>query len=212
MPHERAFPALVLALSSLAACADPPAAPVAPVRVAAPLAAAPRTAPAAESPRSALAVEAELTAPRELRDPFRSYVPTVAVPTAADEGDQLLGHLTLADLRLLAVVAMDREPVAMVGDPSGFGTTLRRGMFVGRAEVIHRDDVDYAVRWRVARITPSHLRRDADGRLTDAPAEVVFERADPTGRGLPAERALTLAPAERARLPGSFRLASLARR
>ncbi|MDB4931728.1 MAG: Type pilus biosis protein PilP [Myxococcaceae bacterium] len=211
MSHECAFPALVLALASLAACADPPAAPVAPVRVVTPLVAAPRTAPSTESPRAALAVAADLSPPRELRDPFRAYVPIFAVPVEVD-GDQLLGQLTLADLRLLAVVSMDREPVAMVGDPSGFGTTLRRGMFVGRAEVIHRNDVDYAVRWRVARITASHLRRDADGRLGDAPAEVVFERADPTGEGLPSERTLTLAPAERGRLPGSFRLASLARR
>ncbi|MDO9018346.1 MAG: hypothetical protein Q8S73_36170 [Deltaproteobacteria bacterium] len=86
MPHDHAFPALVLALCSLAACADP--------------------------------------AP-----------PPVVLPSAVDD-DQLLGHLGLADLRLLAVVASAQGPLAMVADPSGFGTTLRRGMFVGRPDVV----------------------------------------------------------------------------
>jgi hypothetical protein len=99
-------------------------------------------------------------------------------------------------------VASADGPIAMVSDASGWGTTLRRGMRVGRPELVRDRDVDYSVRWRVARIDPSHLSRGA---------EVVFEQDDPTGRHLPRERSLTLSPAERTAMRGTFRLASAAR-
>lgn len=205
MPHEHAFQALVLALSCVAACSDPLAPPPNTASTAPRLAiAVSRPTVTAEAPRPAVAADLQEAG---FRDPFRSFAPTLAAPPTTD-GEQLLGDLALADLRLLAVVVSAHEPVAMVTDPSGFGTTLRRGMFVGRPEIVHRDDVEYAVRWRVARITSSHLRRDHEGRLTEAPAEMVFERADPTGSGLPTERSLTIVPPQRERLPGSFRLAS----
>ncbi len=144
-----------------------------------------------------------------LRDPFWVPPSRVTPPIVADE-DSPLHDVAIGDLRLLAVVASSDGPIAMVADPSGWGVTVRRGMRVGRREVVRDRDVDDAVRWRVARIHPSHLRREADGRLHPSAAEVVFELEDPTRPGAPRERSLTLEPAARAAMRGTFRLASVA--
>lgn len=206
---SRTFPlsALVLSLLSIAACREEPTPLPTATRVSTPARvarAAPVAAPAVEAPAP--------TAFREgptLRDPFR--VPSTVVPPPADlDDDSPLHDVAIGDLRLLAVVAASDGPVAMVADSSGWGVTIRRGMRVGRREIVRERDVDYAVRWRVARINPSHLSRGADGRLTESAAEVVFEQDDPTGRNVPVERSLTLAPAARAAMRGTFRVASAA--
>lgn len=203
--------ALMLSLLSMAACREQPPAPSRAARITAPqpheLRERPPTAtePRADAPSA--------TAFREgptVRDPFRVMLPTVVVPPTVTDDDSPLHDVSLGELRLLAVVASADGPVAMVSDAPGWGTTLRRGMRVGRREVVRDRDVDYSVRWRVARINPSHLSRGADGRLSESAAEVVFEQDDPTGRRLPLERSLTLAPTGRTAMRGTFRLASAA--
>jgi hypothetical protein len=100
-----------------------------------------------------------------------------------------IDDLTLDDLHLIAVVASQQGPTAMVTTPSGQGVSLRRGMYVGRAEPARAGEM---ARWRVARITPSRLRSEPDGRLVESPADVVFERPAPgTPTGVE-ERSLAL--------------------
>lgn len=209
---SRTFPlsALALALLATTACREEPAPLPTATRVATRPAREARPAPAPAAPAAEEPTPAAFHESPTVRDPFRVTSPVVPPPRTDDDSSTPLGDVAIGELRLLAVVAATDGPVAMVADASGWGTTIRRGMRVGRREVLRDQDVDYAVRWRVARINPSHLRRDAEGRLTESAAEVVFEQDDPTGRTIPRERTLTLAPAERAAMRGTFRLASAA--
>ena len=210
---SRTFPlsALMLSLLSMSACREEPS-PLPPAaRITAPRRREVRERPpAATEPRTDAPPAAAFREGPTVRDPFRVMLPSIVVPPTIADDDSPLHDVSLGELRLLAVVASADGPVAMVADASGWGTTLRRGMRVGRREVVRDRDVDYSVRWRVARINPSHLSRGADGRLSESAAEVVFEQDDPTGRHLPLERSLTLAPAGRTAMRGTFRLASAA--
>ena len=110
--------------------------------------------------------------------------------------DVKLGRYSLDDLTLVAIIIGTDSPYAMVKDPSGTGTILRRGMYVGRSEIIHAMNTrgsDYAVNWRVARITPARLRRMPDGQFEEVPAELVFERQNPLDPSVQVvERAISL--------------------
>jgi hypothetical protein len=131
--------------------------------------------------------------------PDEAPAATDGAPSAAvDAGSPSIDEVTLDELRLIAVVSVRGAPAAMVTLPSGHGVTLRRGMYVGRPERV-RLSLDAGaltpvVRWRVARITPSRLRREPDGRLAEAPADVVFERTDPAADDAVEERSLALSP------------------
>lgn len=133
-----------------------------------------------------------------VRDPFRDYVVDLLPPTAAEdvveERQVILREYGIDDLRLVAVVLGTDSPYAMVTDPSGRGTILRRGMLVGRREVVRNSDgQDYFVHWRVARVLQARLRRTQDGQLDEHPAELVFERTDPSNRSSQlTERSLAL--------------------
>ncbi len=150
-----------------------------------------------------------------VRDVPAIDVPTIDVPTAdvpardapdaVDVDMRPIGELTLDDLRLIGVGGSRENPVAMVATPSGFGESLRRGSFVGRPERLG-SDAGAGVRWRVARITTSRLRPEADGRLTEVPAEVVFERPNPAAPNALEQRSLTEGPANAGRDVGSIRL------
>lgn len=140
---------------------------------------------------------------QQVRDPFRSFAQdllSVGPGTIVDSRAVILSNYSLDDLRLVAVVLGTDSPYAMVVDPTRRGTILRRGMYVGRQEIIHPTDgnrQDYAVHWRVARVNAARLRRGPDGQLQEVPAEVVFERPDPINPTAPVvERALALAPRE----------------
>ncbi len=132
-------------------------------------------------------------------------VPTRDAPDAVDVDTRPIGELTLDDLRLIGVAGSRDAPVAMVATPSGFGESLRRGSFAGRAERLGAD-ASPGVRWRVARITSRRLRPEADGRLTEVPAEVTFERPNPAAPNGVEQRSLTEGPADSGRNVGSIRL------
>ncbi len=132
-------------------------------------------------------------------------VPSRDAPDAVDVDTRPIGELTLDDLRLIGVAGSRDAPVAMVATPSGFGESLRRGSFVGRAERLG-SDAGAGVRWRVARITSRRLRPEADGRLTEVPAEVTFERPNPSAPNGVEQRSLTEGPADSGRNVGSIRL------
>jgi len=139
---------------------------------------------------------------QQVRDPFRPFAQDIVLNTSniIDSRAVILANYSLDDLRLVAVVLGTDSPYAMVVDPTQRGTILRRGMYVGRQEIIHPTDSnrqDYPVHWRVARVNAARLRRGADGQLQDVPAEVVFERHDPINPSAQVvERALALAPRE----------------
>jgi hypothetical protein len=140
---------------------------------------------------------------QQVRDPFRSFAQDILstnLLAAVDSRAVVLGNYSLDDLRLVAVVLGTDSPYAMVVDPTRRGTILRRGMYVGRQEIIHPTDgnrQDYAVHWRVARVNAARLRRGPDGQLQEVPAEVVFERPDPLNPNAQVvERSLALAPRE----------------
>ncbi|MBL8601424.1 MAG: hypothetical protein JNK72_05820 [Myxococcales bacterium] len=196
MKRNTSFGAIVLASTvALAGCGDDEAPPAA--------APAPPTATPTGGPRNRnrnrgdAATEADASLPAltvtdnsfvesgQVRDPFRSYAEvfrTDGTVVNQDTRSVALSNYSLDDLRLVAVVLGTDSPYAMVVDPTRRGTILRRGVLVGRPEMIHSNTEnrnDYAVHWRVARVLPSRLRRGPDGQMFEVPAELVLERPDP---------------------------------
>ncbi|MEZ4394833.1 MAG: hypothetical protein R3A48_27470 [Polyangiales bacterium] len=202
-----AAPLLALALFAPACEDDPPPRAAAPAAPAARPAAAPTTpsAPGQNAggdggapPLSLPNGEQAFVESGTVRDPFRSFVadlqPTTIVSPESNERLVILPNNSIDDLRLVAVVLGTDSPYAMVTDPSGRGTILRRGMYVGRREIVRNSDgQDYSVHWRVARVLQARLRRTPDGQLDEQPAELVFERTDPSNRSSQlTERSLAL--------------------
>ncbi len=118
------------------------------------------------------------------RDPFRSYAKMFSVERGTRVGPQvpvLLGEFSVDDLRVIAIVSGIGTPRAMLVDPQGVGTIVRRGDYVGRGEVVHGGpdgSSEFEVNWRVA-----NIRR----------GDVVLAREDPTsGTGTPVTRVLPL--------------------
>ncbi len=120
------------------------------------------------------------------RDPFRTYA-TLFVEGQKKTFDAqrkvLLSQFSLEELKLVAIVQGGDYPRAMVVDPHGKGSVLKRGDFVGRAETVHTggtNGTDYQVNWRVDRV------RDGD---------VVFIREDQAQPNIaPATRVVPLHP------------------
>ncbi|QSQ13533.1 pilus assembly protein PilP [Myxococcus landrumensis] len=119
---------------TLAACEDaPPPAP--------PVAAAPAPAPAAPA-ETAAAVEATAAPayvysynPVGKRDPFRSPLEELnqsGQPNQVTTCTEPLCAFDLDQLKLVAVVTGDANPLAMVEDPQGRGHIVRRNTRVGR--------------------------------------------------------------------------------
>ncbi|MBI2895204.1 MAG: hypothetical protein HYY06_16740 [Deltaproteobacteria bacterium] len=120
------------------------------------------------------------------RDPFRSYAkmfaeegrihPDIQVPV-------LLAQYSIDDLRLMAIVSGSGTPRAMVVDPTGLGTMIRRGDYVGRGEVVRGGadgSAEFEINWRVTKIRSE---------------DVVLAREDPTSPGgTPVTRILPLHP------------------
>jgi type IV pilus assembly protein PilP len=71
------------------------------------------------------------------RDPFRSLAASPseagpATPVGQSPCDEVLCQFDLDDLKLVAVVSGDANPIAMVEDRNGVGHVLRRNSKVGR--------------------------------------------------------------------------------
>lgn len=136
------------------------------------------------------------------RDPFRSFahswIPRQSNQSSLPHENIKLANFSLDELRVIAIVVGVTPPYAMLIDPSGAGTIVRRGDYVGRPDTVVSPGENggvHQVPWRVARIVGSRLSRDRSNNLIEIPAEVVFEREDrasltPTR----IERSLTLAP------------------
>jgi type IV pilus assembly protein PilP len=110
------------------------------------------------------------------RDPFRAYADVFAGEAKSrveSQRDVLLEKYSLDQLRLIGIVQNANPPLAMVVDPTGKGYSIRRGQFIGRAEVVQspgQRGAAYELNWRVERI------RDGD---------VVFVREDPQNPDVP---------------------------
>lgn len=149
--------------------------------------------------------ESDFTESDRTRDPFRSFarefVP-VGPQVQVVENQIKLREYALDELRLVAVIVGTGVPYAMVVDPTGRGTIIRRGDYVGRPDTVAsggEGSIPHQVPWRVARIVGSRIRRDGDNNLIEVPGEVVFEREDRLNPGGGrAERVLSLTPAGQA--------------
>ena len=129
--------------------------------------------------------ESEWRESERSRDPFRSFA-AMFVEEARDrvksQREVVLEEFALDELALVGIVLRADPPVAMLVDPTGRGHTVKRGQFVGRADVVQvgQRGAAYEVNWRVDRI------RDGD---------VVFVREDPQNPDVPsATKVIALRP------------------
>lgn len=110
------------------------------------------------------------------RDPFRNFASFFLMRPESTAGRQrsvVMDQVPLEAMKLIAVIG-GSEPRAMLVDPEGVGHTVRRGDYLGRAEVVQTggaESVPITLNWRVERIRPSQAER---------PAELVLSRDDPT--------------------------------
>jgi type IV pilus assembly protein PilP len=151
--------------------APPGSASGAAVGSAAPAAALPPGAQRREFP------EADFTETERSRDPFRPYAKKFAEDEKGRSKSQrqvLLAEFSVDDLKLIGIVTRIAPARAMLVDPTGKGHVVRRGDFVGRADVVQLAGASgstYELNWRLDRI------RDGD---------VVLVREDPNNPDVPA--------------------------
>ncbi len=188
---------LVPALGALGCADDPPAQPAAPSAKPA-AAGAPATAkpgvkpgikPAEVDPGPAPKVEiveAEFTESERSRDPFRSFSDIFKEESqgvAKSQREVVLSQFSIDELKLIGIVTRAEPAKAMLVDPGGMGHVVKRGQFVGRADIVQaagRTGASYEINWRVDRI------RDGD---------IVLIREDPQNPDVPsATRVIPLRP------------------
>ncbi|HVR18290.1 MAG TPA: pilus assembly protein PilP [Polyangiaceae bacterium] len=175
----------LFAVFALAGCGDdPPAQPV----VSSQAAAAPASSASSASSGQPSAVtpppvarrefpEADFTETERSRDPFRPYAKKFAEEAKRSVKSQrqvLLAEFSVDDLKLIGIVTRLEPARAMLVDPTGKGHVVRRGDFVGRADVVQlagATGATYELNWRLDRI------RDGD---------VVLVREDPNNPDVPA--------------------------
>ena len=111
------------------------------------------------------------------RDPFRSFatsfVAQANTPAAVNQRHVLLSEYALDELKLVAIVLSGDYPRAMLVDPTTKGWVVKRGDFVGRADVVRisgAGSAEYQLNWRVDRV------RDGD---------IVLIREDPAQPAIP---------------------------
>ena len=141
---------------------------------------------AAQGPKPTEYVENDFIENDRNRDPFRSFVTLFVEKNTAPTKIQrfvVLEQYSIDELRLVAIVTGGDYPRAMVVDPTGKGTVIKRGDFLGRPDIVHTggtNGTDYQLNWRVDRV------REGD---------VVLIRQDPAQPGIaPATRVLPLHP------------------
>jgi len=121
--------------------------------------------------------EADFTETERSRDPFRPYARKFAEEAKRSVKSQrqvLLAEFSVDDLKLIGIVTRLEPARAMLVDPTGKGHVVRRGDFVGRADVVQLAGAagsTYELNWRLDRI------RDGD---------VVLVREDPNNPDVPA--------------------------
>lgn len=141
------------------------------------LASAAPSASAAARPPPREFPEADFTETERSRDPFRPYARKFAEEAKGRVKSQrqvLLAEYSVDDLKLIGIVTRLEPARAMLVDPTGKGHVVRRGDFVGRADLVQMagaTGATYELNWRLDRI------RDGD---------VVLVREDPNNPDVPA--------------------------
>ena len=129
-------------------------------------------------------VESELS-----RDPFRSFSKAFSSENTAivqAQREVLLERYSIDELKLVAIVVAGSESRAMFEDPIGTGWIVRRGQFIGKAEIVRsqvQGGATYERNWRVDRIRDGDvvLVCDDPSRTDVAPAvRVIALRQDET--------------------------------
>lgn len=140
-----------------------------------------------EGPPAVEFQEADFNETDRSRDPFRSFSKVFIEDEKSriqSQRDVVLDQYAIDELRLVGIVTRIAPPRAMLVDPTGRGHVVRRGQFVGRAEIVQggSSGTDYEINWRVERI-----------RQTD----IVLVREDPKNPDVPsATRVIPLRPEE----------------
>ncbi len=128
--------------------------------------------------------ESEFTESERSRDPFRAFASNFVEEARTQTKSQrevVMDDYTIDEMRLIGIVTGGVEARAMLVDPRSNGHVVRRGQFIGRAEVVQAESKGskaYEINWRVDRI------REGD---------VVLVREDPKNPEIPSStRVLTL--------------------
>ena len=175
-------------------CSDPPvvtatpsAAGSAPAGAAAAVVAASASASASVIlPPKVEVQENEFSENERSRDPFRSFARDFAQESKSrvhSQREVILSQYALDELKLIGIVTRAEPARAMLVDPTGKGFVIKRGQFVGRADVVQAAGTSgavYEINWRVDRIRPG---------------DVVLIREDPSNPDVPsATRVIPLRP------------------
>jgi type IV pilus assembly protein PilP len=122
--------------------------------------------------------EADFTETERSRDPFRSFARTFATEdedeSRGSQREVLLKDYAVDELRLIGIVTRVNPARAMLVDPTGRGHVVKRGQFIGRADLVRvsgQSGTTYELNWRLDSI------RDGD---------VVLVREDPNNPDVPA--------------------------
>ena len=131
-------------------------------------------------------VEAEFSESERSRDPFRSFTDIFKAENKGavkSQREVVLSQFAIDELKLIGIVTRAEPARAMLLDPAGTGHVVRRGQFVGKADIVQaagRTGASYEINWRVDRI------RDGD---------IVLIREDPANPDVPsATRVIPLRP------------------
>ena len=140
-----------------------------------------------EGPPAVEFQEADFNETDRSRDPFRSFSKAFIEDEKSriqSQREVVLDQYAIDELRLVGIVTRIAPPRAMLVDPTGRGHVVRRGQFVGRAEIVQggSSGTDYEINWRVERIRES---------------DIVLVREDPKNPDVPsATRVIPLRPEE----------------
>jgi Tfp pilus assembly protein PilP len=110
------------------------------------------------------------------RDPFMPFIEIFANPEEVLDKPQInvkLPDYDVAELKLIGIITNIGDPRAMVVAPDKTGYVLRRGDYVGRADIVRQGSEGETVQlnWRVARI---------HGAGKEEERGIYFVRDDPT--------------------------------
>lgn len=110
------------------------------------------------------------------RDPFRNYAASFQVTGTSTETTGrtvVMNDTGVEEMRLIGIVSGVSNPRAMLVDRQGVGHVVRRGVYLGRSEVVQAggtEELPVTLNWRVDRIRPN---------------EIVLTREDPTAPNRP---------------------------
>lgn len=130
--------------------------------------------------------DADFAESEKSRDPFRAFARLFVEEASGQIESQVdvkLEKYSLEQLKLIGIITRVHPERAMLVDPNGVGHVIKRGQFVGKADVVQTAKnvgASYQVHWRVDRIRPT---------------DIVFIREDPTNPDVPAAtRVIPLRP------------------